>query len=210
MNPHWGLWRTEEPIDSTSKSSPSKEEPLFFDLDIDVQTQEEQDNTLDHLHQLLVNLTIPQIPTPPSPTLISTQPIFPFLPPPPPPVIPYPTAMTTIAKSIELHIGILESYDRPFETFKQWLNVVQLYLLVNTEVYNNNKKFAFILLYMIKGSALTWAATFHKNVINATGTITLGTYPDFMTKFNKAFKQRDVTGTIITWLTTKWMVLKKD
>ena len=63
---------------------------------------------------------------------------------------------------------------------------------------------------MTKGSALTWAATFQENSINATGTITLGTYMNFIAKFNEDFKQRDVTGTTIAWLTTKQMILKKD
>ena len=63
---------------------------------------------------------------------------------------------------------------------------------------------------MTKGSALTWATTFHENSVDATGTITLGTYLDFVTKFNEDFKQRDVTGTTIAWLTTKQMILKKD
>ena len=119
--------------------------------------------------------------------------------------------MTTTAKPIKLHISIPELYDGSFKTSKQWLNVVQLYLLVNAEVYNNdNKRIAFILLYMTKGSALTWVATFHENAISTTGTVTLETYSDFVTKFNEAFKQRDVTGTTIAWLTTKQMVLRKD
>ena len=63
---------------------------------------------------------------------------------------------------------------------------------------------------MTKGLALTWAATFHENAVDATRTITLGTYSNFIAKFNKDFKQRDVTGATIAWLTTKQMVLKKD
>ena len=181
MNSHWGLQRTEEPIDSISESSPSEEEPLFLDPDIDIQTQEEQDNTFDLSHQLLASLIIPQIPTPPSSTLISIQPVFPFLPlppsptpPPPPLVIPSPTTMTTTTKPIKLHISIPESYDGFFKTSKQWINAVQLYLLVNAEVYNNDdKEITFILSYMTKGFALTWAATFCKNAINATGTVTI-------------------------------------
>ena len=208
MNPHWGLQRTEEPIDSTSESSPSEEEPLFFDLDVNIQTQEEQDNTLDLSHQLLASLTLPQVPTPPSPTLITTQPTFPLLPPPlPTPLV----TMTTTTKPIELQIGTPEAHDGFFKTSKQWLNAVQLYLLMNEDVYNNDdKKITFVLFYMTKGSALTWATTFHENSVDATDTIILGTYPNFITKFNEDFKQRDVTRTTITWLTTKRMVLKKD
>ena len=66
------------------------------------------------------------------------------------------------------------------------------------------------LSYMTKGSALTWAATFHENAVDATGTVTLGTYSNFIAKFNEDFKQRDITGATIAWLTTKQMVLKKD
>ena len=69
--------------------------------------------------------------------------------------------MTTIAKPIELRIGIPEAYDGSFETLRQWLNGVQLYLLMNKDVYNNDdKKIVFVLSYMTKGPALTWATTF--------------------------------------------------
>ena len=119
--------------------------------------------------------------------------------------------MTTIAKPIELRIGTPEAYDDSFKTSRQWLNTIQLYLLINEDVYNNNdKKITFVLSYMTKGSALTWAATYQENSVDATGTVTLGIYVNFITKFNEDFKQRDVTGTAIAWLTTKRMILKKD
>ena len=142
MNPHWRLQKTEELIDSTFEFLPSKEEPPFLDLDVNVQTQEEQDNTPDLSHQLSASLTLPWVPTPPSPTLIATQPTFPLLLPPSlnPPLTPPPTTMTTTAKPIELWIGTPKAYDGSFETSKQWLNAVQLYLLVNKDVYNNDDK----------------------------------------------------------------------
>ena len=112
--------------------------------------------------------------------------------------------MTTTTKPIKLRISTPEAYDGFFKTLRQWLNTIQLYLLVNEDVYNNDdKKIMFVLSYMIKGSALTWAATFQENSVDATGTITLGTYTNFIAKLNKDFKQRDVTGTAIAWLTTK-------
>ena len=208
MNPCWGLRRTEEPIYSTFESSPSKEEPPFLDPNIDIRPQEELDNSLDLLHQLSASLTLPQTPTPPSPTPIATQPTFPLL---PPPLLTPPVPMTTAAKPIELQISTPEAYDGSFKTLRQWLNAIQLYLLVNEDVYNNNdKKIAFVLSYITKGSALTWAATFRENSVDATGTITLGTYVNFIAKFNEDFKQRDVTRTAITWLTTKRIILKKN
>ena len=119
--------------------------------------------------------------------------------------------MTTTTKPIELRIGTPEAYDGSIETSRQWLNAVQLYLLVNEDVYNNDdKKIAFVLSYMTKGSALTWAATFRENSVDPTGTVTLGTYAEFVAKFNEDFKQRDTTGTAIAWLTTKRMIPRKD
>ena len=98
--------------------------------------------------------------------------------------------MTTTAKPIELYIGIPEAYDRSFKTSRQWLNAVQLYLLVNEDIYNNdNKKITFVLSYMTKGSALTWAATFYGNAVDAARTVTLGTYSNFVAKFNKTLNR---------------------
>ena len=112
--------------------------------------------------------------------------------------------MTTTAKPIELQIGTPEAYNGSFETSRQWLNAIQLYLLVNEDIYNNdNKKIAFVLFYMTKGSTLTWAATFRENSVDTTGTVILGIYVNFIAKFNEDFKQRDITRTAIAWLTTK-------
>ena len=113
MNLHWGLQRTEEPIDSTSESSSSKEKPPFLDPDIDVWPQEELDSSLDLLHQLSASLTLPQTPTPPSPTPIANQPTFSLLPPPLPTP---PVTMTITAKPIELRISTPKAYDGSFET----------------------------------------------------------------------------------------------
>ena len=57
---------------------------------------------------------------------------------------------------------------------------------------------------MTKGSALTWASTFRQSAISGTS-FTLGTFADFITKFNTAFKHHDVTGNTISWLSTKCM-----
>ena len=97
--------------------------------------------------------------------------------------------MTTTAKPIKLQIGTPKAYGGSLETSRQWLNTVQLYLLVNENVYNNDdKKIVFVLSCITKGSALTWAATFCANSVDATGTVTLGIYSNFVTKFNEDFK----------------------
>ena len=65
-------------------------------------------------------------------------------------------------------------------------------------------RIAFALSYMTKGLALTWAATFCQSAISGTS-FTLGTFADFVTKFNTTFKHHNVTGNAISWLSTKHM-----
>ena len=62
---------------------------------------------------------------------------------------------------------------------------------------------------MTKGSALTWASTFCTSCISGT-TISFGSFADFVTAFEMSFKQRDVTGTAVAWLTTTRMTKKRD
>jgi hypothetical protein len=57
---------------------------------------------------------------------------------------------------------------------------------------------------MLKGSALTWATTYQQMAISGS-TVTLGTYTDFLTKFNDAFKHHDTVGNAINWLSTARM-----
>ena len=87
---------------------------------------------------------------------------------------------------------------------------MQFYLLVNKAVYDNDdKQIAFALSYMTKGSALTWAATFRQSAISGTS-FSLGTFADFVTKFNTTFKHHDVTGNAISWLSIQRMEKKKN
>ena len=110
------------------------------------------------------------------------------------------------SKPTELRIGAPEAFDGSYDKSTQWLNAVRFYLLVNDRVYDtDNKMIAFALSYMTKGSALTWATTF----ISRT-TITMGTFSDFVTKFETAFKHHDTTRTAIVWLSTKRMIKGKN
>ena len=106
---------------------------------------------------------------------------------------------------MELRIGVPEVFDGSYEKSMHWLHTIQFYLLVNKAIYNtNDKQIAFALSCMTKGSALTWASTFHQSAISST-TFTLGTFADFITKFNTAFKHHDITGNAISSLSTKCM-----
>ena len=69
------------------------------------------------------------------------------------------------------------------------MNTVQFYLVVNKTVYDaDEKKIAFALSYMTKGSALMWAMTFCTNCISGTP-ISFGSFADFVTAFETSFKQ---------------------
>ena len=60
---------------------------------------------------------------------------------------------------------------------------------------------------MTKGSTLTWADTFRENAITGTA-ITLGSWDDFLKKFQETFKHQDTTGNAISWLSTQRMTKK--
>ena len=108
-------------------------------------------------------------------------------------------------KSTELHIGTPEAFDGSYEKPMHWLHAVQFYLLVNKAIYDTDEKqIALALSYMARWSALTWASTFRQGAISGTA-FTLGTFADFVMKFNTAFKHHDVTGNAISWLSTKRM-----
>ena len=112
-------------------------------------------------------------------------------------------------KPTELRISTPEAFDGSYEKSQHWLHAVQFYLLVNKAVYDNDdKQIDFALSYMTKGSALTWAATFRQSAISGT-TFSLGTFADFITKFNTTFKHHDVTGNAISWLSTQRMEKSK-
>ena len=88
------------------------------------------------------------------------------------------------------------------------MHSIQFYLAVNEISYNiNTKKIVFTLSYMTEGSTLTWADTFQENTITG-AVITLGTWNDFLGKFQKTFKHQDTAGNTISWLSTYYMVKK--
>ena len=185
--------------DTSPTPSPPSEEN-FLDPDVPIQNEGDTDPTLDLSHQLSASLNLPRTPTPPFPTTRPSHNVF--FPPNPPP-----TTMSS-TKSTELHLGTPEYFDGSFDKSRSWMNTVQFYLVVNKAVYNTDeKKIAFTLSYMTKGSALTWATTFCTNCISGT-TISFGSFADFVTAFETSFKQQDVTGTAVAWLTMTCMTKK--
>ena len=64
----------------------------------------------------------------------------------------------TSMKITEIRIRCPNEYDGKAETAQAWLDSVQLYLLINHALYyDNDRKIAFALSYMKKGSAVIWA-----------------------------------------------------
>ena len=77
-----------------------------------------------------------------------------------PPAVPAPQPSTKIT---EIHIGCPDEYDGNVETAQAWLDSVRLYLLINQALYhNNNRKIAYALSYMKKGSTAMWAEVHHQ------------------------------------------------
>ena len=113
-----------------------------------------------------------------------------------PPIV-FQTPLTlSSSKPTKLHVRAPKAFNGSYEKSTQWLNTVHFYLLINDKVYDtDNKMITFALSYMTKGSALTWATTFRQNTISGT-TITMGTFSDFVMKFETAFKHHNTMGNL--------------
>ena len=116
--------------------------------------------------------------------------------------------MSSTTKNTELQLGKPKAFNGFYKMAISWMHSIQFYLAVNKTSYNTDmKKIAFTLLYMTEGSTLTWADTFQENTISGT-TISLGTWDDFLKKFQQTFKHQDTTGNVISWLSTTRMTKK--
>ena len=141
-----------------------------------------------------------------SPSLPPIQPPIPIIPPNPRP--PAPTSMSSTVKPAKLQLSKLKAFNGSYETAISWMHSIQFYLPVKEiSYYTDMKKITFTLLYMTKGSAPTWADTFWENTITSTA-ISLGTWDDFLKKFQQTFKHQDTTRNAISWLSTQRMTKK--
>ena len=100
----------------------------------------------------------------------------------------------------EIHISCPEEYDGKPETAQVWLDSVCLYLLINSALYyDNDRKIAYALLYMKKGSAATWAEVHCQQGFTSQS---FGTFNAFEADFEKAFRNANVQQEAMNWLTT--------
>ena len=97
----------------------------------------------------------------------------------------------TSSRITKIRIGCPDEYDGKAETAQAWLDSVRLYLLINhTLYYDDDRKIAFALSYMKKGSAAIWAEVRHQQGLT---TLSFGTFTQFQTDFETTFIDTNVT-----------------
>ena len=118
------------------------------------------------------------------------------------PATPAATAAPTSSSSriTEIRIGCPDEYDGKAETVQAWLDSVHLYLLINQALYHNdNRKIAYALSYMKKGSAATWAKVCRQQGF---ANQSFRTFVAFKTDFKKAFRNANIQQEAMNWLAT--------
>ena len=113
-------------------------------------------------------------------------------------------ASTTSAtqKPQELKLGQPPAFDGTPEKARGWFNNVQLYLLVNKEIYNDDdRKIAYALSFMREGSAALWSLTETEAALKRNPP-NFGTWQDFLNKFSASFILENTKDQAIAWMTT--------
>jgi hypothetical protein len=104
-------------------------------------------------------------------------------------------------KTQELKLNQLKAFGRKRDELTEFVQDVQLYLAVNDDVYNTDKKkIAFVLSFMSEGDAKSWKGQFLQNANKTTG-LDLGTWAQFQTDITEAFKPYDAPGDALEELT---------
>ena len=116
------------------------------------------------------------------------------------PAVPAVPAAPPSMKVTEIHIGCPNKCDRKPETAQAWLDSVQLYLLINnTLYYNDDRKIAYALWYMKKGSTAMWAEVCcQQGFANQS----FRTFAAFKQDFEKAFSNINTAQEAMNWLST--------
>ena len=116
------------------------------------------------------------------------------------PAIPAVAPTSSSARITEIRIRCPDEYDGKAETAQAWLDSVYLYLLINQALYHDDdRKIAYALSYMKKGSAATWAEVCcQQGFANQS----FGTFVTFETNFEKAFENANIQQEAMNWLAT--------
>ena len=119
-------------------------------------------------------------------------------PPAAPAAAPAPTSSSS--RINEICIGCPDEYDGKAETAQAWLDSVCLYLLINQALYHNdNRKIAYALSYMKKGSTAMWAEVCSQQGF---ANQSFGTFVAFDTDFEKAFGNANIQQEAMNCLAT--------
>jgi Ty3 transposon capsid-like protein/Zinc knuckle len=99
----------------------------------------------------------------------------------------------------ELNLNKPEPFDGNQDSFKQFLQNIEVYMDINNETYNNDlRKIAFVLSFMATGSAATWKAQFieeaYARPAPANPNDRLGMYAQFRKNLMEAFSMFDSVG----------------
>ena len=115
------------------------------------------------------------------------------------------TVASTISatqKPQELKLGQPPTFDGTPEKARGWFNNVQLYLLVNKDIYNDDdRKIAYALSFMREGSAALWSLTETEAALKRNPP-NFGTWQDFLNKFSASFILENTKDQAIAWMTT--------
>ena len=112
-----------------------------------------------------------------------------------------PTAPSATSSRItEIRIRCPDEYDGKAENAQAWLDSVRLYLLINNALYyDDDRKIAFALSYMKKGSAAIWAEV---RCQQGLATLSFGTFTQFQTDFETTFIDTNTAREAMNWLST--------
>ena len=116
------------------------------------------------------------------------------------PPAPPATPSATSSKITKICIRCPDEYNGKAETAQAWLDSVQLYLLINHALYyDDNRKIAFTLSYMKKGSAAIWAEVRRQQGL---ATLSFRTFTQFQTDFETTFVDTNTAREAMNWLST--------
>ena len=125
-----------------------------------------------------------------------------------PPAAPAPTLTSSSSRITEIRIGCPDEYDGKAETAQAWLDSVRLYLLINQALYHDDdRKIAYALSYMKKGSAATWAEVCRQQgFVNQS----FGTFAVFESDFEKTFGNANTQQEAMNWLATTCIAAREQ
>ena len=112
------------------------------------------------------------------------------------------STISATQKPQELKLGQPPAFDGTPEKARGWFNNVQLYLLVNKDIYNDDdRKIAYALSFMREGSAALWSLTETEAALKRNPP-NFGTWQNFLNKFSTSFILENTKDQAIAWMTT--------